>query len=85
MKMNNKCTASADIDEYGYRGFIDLSPDPQLMATKAELIEENRMLREDLDGLIHSFYQANIEVKITEMTGDHPFGTSIEDSGLVGC
>ena len=69
MKMNNKCTASADIDEYGYRGFIDLSPDPQLMATKAELIEENRMLREDLDGLIHIIYRANLNRKIEEKEG----------------
>ena len=42
--------------------------------------KENEELRKDLDDLIHRVYQTNIDVKIIDRTGDHPYGTSIEDS-----
>lgn len=47
--------------------------------TKKEYQKENEELRKDLDGIIHFLYQTNIDVKITEETGDHPY-SSIEDS-----
>lgn len=48
--------------------------------TKKDYQRENEELRKDLDDLIHRVYQTNIDVKITDETGDHPDGTSIEDS-----
>jgi len=48
--------------------------------TKKDYQKENEELRKDLDGLIHRLYRTNIDVKITETTGDHPYGTSVEDS-----
>ena len=48
--------------------------------TKTDYQKENEELRKDLDNIIHNLYQFNIDVKITETTGDHPYGTSIEDS-----
>jgi len=47
--------------------------------TKKDYQKENEELKKDLDDLIHRLYQTNIDVKITEKTGDHPY-SSIEDS-----
>ena len=46
------------------------------MATKAELVKENKKLRKDLDDLIHDFYSTNTWIKNAEMNG----GDGIEDT-----